>query len=236
LTTAFWFRSGSRLERPFNRVHCPAAARLRRGPRGRIRRWSAGPRWLGFREGCRARHRTRGGVVDGMWTAEQRETYRRDGGEFPSNLTDAEWDRLEPLIPAAKPGGRPRKTEMRAAMNAILYLLRTGCPWRYLPRDGLPPRPTVYTSSASSSARASGRRSGRNFMPLCASVSAALPARARACWTARRRRLADAGCDPLCRYSGSQDRDGAALVLNRLRRYRFYPDRTQAVRKAMTPF
>jgi transposase len=37
-----------------------------------------------------------------------------------------------------------RKTDMRAAMNAILYLLRTGCPWRYLPRDGFPPRSTVY--------------------------------------------------------------------------------------------
>ena len=44
----------------------------------------------------------------------------------------------------ATPGGRPRKTDMRAAMNAILYLLRTGCPWRYLPRDGFPPRSTVY--------------------------------------------------------------------------------------------
>ena len=52
--------------------------------------------------------------------------------------------RLAPLIPDAKPGGRPRKTEMRSAMNAILYLLRTGCPWRYLPRDGFPPRSTVY--------------------------------------------------------------------------------------------
>jgi transposase len=41
---------------------------------------------------------------------------------------------LEPLIPAAKPGGRPRKTDMRATPNAILYLLRTGCPWRYLPQ------------------------------------------------------------------------------------------------------
>jgi putative transposase len=51
---------------------------------------------------------------------------------------------LEPLIPKASPGGRPRKTDMRAAMNAILYLLRTGCPWRYLPRDGFPPRSTVY--------------------------------------------------------------------------------------------
>ena len=40
--------------------------------------------------------------------------------------------------------GRARKTEMRLAMNAMLYLLRTGCPWRYLPRDGFPPRSTVY--------------------------------------------------------------------------------------------
>ena len=46
---------------------------------------------------------------------------------------------LEPLIPSARPGGRPRKTDMGAPMNAILYLLRTPCPWRYLPRDGLPP-------------------------------------------------------------------------------------------------
>jgi putative transposase len=55
-----------------------------------------------------------------------------------------EWARLPPLIPPAPPGGRPRKTDMRAAMNAILYLLRTGCPWRYLPRDSFPPRSTVY--------------------------------------------------------------------------------------------
>jgi len=48
------------------------------------------------------------------------------------------------VIPTAKPGGRPRTTDMRAAMNAIFYLLRTGCPWRYLPRDGFPPRSTVY--------------------------------------------------------------------------------------------
>src|SRR6476620_5204071 len=79
-----------------------------------------------------------------MWTDKHRETYRREGGRFPSDLTDAEWARLEALIPAAAPGGRPRKTDMRAAMNALLYLLRTGCPWRYLPRDGFPPRSTVY--------------------------------------------------------------------------------------------
>jgi transposase len=63
-----------------------------------------------------------------MWTDKHRETYRREGGRFPSDLTDAEWARIEPLIPAAAPGGRPRKTDMRAATNAILYLLRTGCP------------------------------------------------------------------------------------------------------------
>ncbi len=51
---------------------------------------------------------------------------------------------MGPLIPEAKLGGRPRKTDMRSAMNAILYLLRTGWPWRYLPRDGFPPRSTVY--------------------------------------------------------------------------------------------
>jgi transposase len=75
---------------------------------------------------------------------EHRRIYRREGGGYPSDLRDAEWTRLEPLIPGATPGGRPRKTDMRAALNAILYLLRTGCPWRYLPREGFPPRSTVY--------------------------------------------------------------------------------------------
>src|SRR6266699_1399930 len=78
-----------------------------------------------------------------MWTEEHRRTYRREGEGYPSDLRDAEWARLEPLIPKASPGGRPRKTDMRAAMNAILYLLRTGCPWHYLPHDGFPPRSTV---------------------------------------------------------------------------------------------
>ena len=73
-----------------------------------------------------------------MWTEEHRRTYRREGEGYPSDLTDAEWAHLEPLIPPADPGGRPRKTDMRAAMNAIFYLLRTGCPWRYLPRGPLP--------------------------------------------------------------------------------------------------
>jgi transposase len=79
-----------------------------------------------------------------MWTEWHRKTYARVGGRYPSDMTDDEWARLEPLIPPAKPGGRPRQTNMREALNAIFYLLRTGCPWRYLPRDGFPPRSTVY--------------------------------------------------------------------------------------------
>jgi putative transposase len=79
-----------------------------------------------------------------MWTDEHRAAHEQVGSGFPSDLTDVEWERLKPLIPAAKPGGRPRETDMRQAMNAILYLLRTGCPWRYLPRDPFPPRSTVY--------------------------------------------------------------------------------------------
>ena len=79
-----------------------------------------------------------------MWTQAHRATYEQSGTALPSDLTDAQWECLAPLIPAAKPGGRPRKTDMRAAINAIFYLLRTGCPWRYLPRGLFPPRSTVY--------------------------------------------------------------------------------------------
>jgi Putative transposase of IS4/5 family (DUF4096) len=62
-----------------------------------------------------------------MWTEEQRRIYRREGDGCPSDLRDVEWARLAPLIPPALPGGPPR-TDMRAAMNAILYLLRTRLP------------------------------------------------------------------------------------------------------------
>lgn len=79
-----------------------------------------------------------------MWTEQHRKIYQRFERRYPSDMTDSEWARLEPLIPPAKPGGRPRETNMREAINAILYLLRTGCPWRYLPREGFPPRSTVY--------------------------------------------------------------------------------------------
>jgi putative transposase len=62
---------------------------------------------------------------------------------YPSDLTDAQWSLLEPWIPGARPGGRPRKTPMRAVVNAIFYLTREGCTWRALPHD-FPPWKTVY--------------------------------------------------------------------------------------------
>jgi transposase len=54
---------------------------------------------------------------------------------YPSDLTDSEWIVLEPLLPAAKPGGRPRRVDLRQIVNGIFYLLRTGCAWRYLPGE-----------------------------------------------------------------------------------------------------
>jgi putative transposase len=62
---------------------------------------------------------------------------------YPSDLTDAQWALIEPYIPPEPGGGRPRKTDVRDALDAILYLLRTGCQWRYLPRD-FPPKSTVW--------------------------------------------------------------------------------------------
>jgi len=62
--------------------------------------------------------------------------------KYPSDITDEQWKLIERLIPVY-PGGRPRKTALREVVDAIFYLLRTGCQWRYLPKD-FPPRSTVW--------------------------------------------------------------------------------------------
>lgn len=62
---------------------------------------------------------------------------------YPSDLTDREWKRIKRLIPPAKPGGRPRDTDMRLVLDGIFYVLRGGIPWRYMPRE-YPPWETVY--------------------------------------------------------------------------------------------
>jgi transposase len=75
-----------------------------------------------------------------MWTLENRAKYNRDHLRYPSDLTDDEWAYVEPLIPPAKPGGG---SDMRAVMNGVMYILSTGCQWRYLPKD-FPPYSTVH--------------------------------------------------------------------------------------------
>lgn len=62
---------------------------------------------------------------------------------YPTDVSDAEWTILEPLVPAPKPGGRPAKWTRRQILDGIYYVLRSGCPWALLPRE-YPPAKTVY--------------------------------------------------------------------------------------------
>ena len=78
-----------------------------------------------------------------MWKPDHRRTADRRGLRYPSDLTGAEWALVAPLIPPAKRGGRPRKVNVREVLNAIFYVLSTGCQWNALPSD-LPPRSTVW--------------------------------------------------------------------------------------------
>ena len=70
-----------------------------------------------------------------MWKPEHRVAADRSGLRYPSDLTDAEWRRIEPEIPPAKRGGRPREADLREVFNAICYVLSTGCQWKALPKD-----------------------------------------------------------------------------------------------------
>jgi transposase len=78
-----------------------------------------------------------------MWTKEARIRHTPCEERYPSDLTDAEWTIIAPIIPPPRQGGRHRETDMRDVMNAVRYVLRTGCQWRQLPKD-FPPRSTVY--------------------------------------------------------------------------------------------
>ena len=78
-----------------------------------------------------------------MWTADNRPRYNRDKLRYPSDLADAEWAHIEPLIPPGKPGGGKRRVAIREVINGVMYILSTGCQWRALPKD-LPPRSTVH--------------------------------------------------------------------------------------------
>jgi len=77
-----------------------------------------------------------------MWTEITRRKYEREGHRYASDLTDAEWALIEPHMPPAKRLGRPRETELRSMLDAILHIARTGCQWRMLAKE-FPPFTTV---------------------------------------------------------------------------------------------
>src|SRR5215213_1754099 len=77
------------------------------------------------------------------WTASARRQYARPAARYATDLTDAEFTLVAPHLPAPSRIGRPREVDLREVLDAIFYLLRTGCPWRLLPRE-FPPRSTVF--------------------------------------------------------------------------------------------
>lgn len=78
-----------------------------------------------------------------MWKPEHRRAAARVGLRYPSDMTEGEWALLAPLIPPAKRGGRRRGIDVREVLNAIFYVLATGCQWQALPKD-LPPKSTAH--------------------------------------------------------------------------------------------
>jgi transposase len=178
------------------------------------------------------------------WTAATRGDYVRASGTYASDVTDREWALIAPHLPAARTGGRPRSTCLRQVVNAVFYLLQTGCQWRMLPRD-FPPRSTVYGYFRAWTAagvwahvhdvlyRRSRELEGREESPTAAiidsqSVRTGAEAREMVGYDAgkrvkgRKRHLVTDMLGLVLRIevhsAGVQDRDGAALVLDRITR------------------
>ncbi len=78
-----------------------------------------------------------------MWTETTRGDYERRSRRYATDLTDEEFALIGGMLPDRKRLGRPRTTDFHEVINAILYLLRTGCQWKMLPKD-FPPSGTVY--------------------------------------------------------------------------------------------
>jgi transposase len=78
-----------------------------------------------------------------VWTSENRGRYDRSRLRYPSDLTDAEWALVGPLIPPAKRGGNKRTVDEREVVNGLMYVLSSGCQWAAIPKD-LPARSTVW--------------------------------------------------------------------------------------------
>ena len=178
------------------------------------------------------------------WTAATRGDYVRSSGMYASDVTDREWTLTAPHLPAVRPGGRPRSVCLRRLVNAVFYLLQTGCQWRMLPRD-FPPRSTVYGYFRAWIAggvwaklhdvlyRRTRDLEGREESPTAAiidsqSVKTGADAREMVGFDAgkrikgRKRHLVTDMLGLMLRVevhsAGVQDRDGAALVFDRITR------------------
>lgn len=177
-----------------------------------------------------------------VWTVVTRGDYARENGAYASDVTDREWRLIAPHLPSALLGGRPRTTLLREVVNAIFYLLQTGCQWRMLPRD-FPPRSTIYGYFRSwidggvwahvhdVLYRRCRSLEGREESPSAAvidsqSVKTGPDAREQVGYDAgkrikgRKRHLVTDMLGLMLRVevhsAGVQDRDGAALVLDRI--------------------
>jgi transposase len=115
------------------------------------------------------------------WIEIARRQYVRAGLRYASDLTDGEWVLLEPPMPPPSPIGRPRETDLRVVMDAILSMASTGCPWRQLPKD-FPPYSTVqgnfyewsrdgpFASINHTLVRAARERAGREASPTAGGI------------------------------------------------------------------
>ena len=105
---------------------------------------------------------------------------------YPSDLTSQQWAVLKPLLPPARTGGRPRKTEMRSVVNAIFYRNRNGCIWRALPHDFPPWRTVVCTNVSANVAEilstVADRFSLETTFPDCKEIVRAGQQQARFVW------------------------------------------------------
>ena len=102
-----------------------------------------------------------------MWTPEDRALV----GDFGSGqaLSDDQYRRIKPFLPPAKPGGRPRTTDMRRLLDGLFYVVRTGCQWRHVPPPpAFPPWQTIYGYfRAFLTARFESQGAGRRFRFGC---------------------------------------------------------------------
>ena len=78
-----------------------------------------------------------------MWKAETRCIYDRKGLRYPTDMTDPEWELARLFVDVAQSRSGQRRVDLREVLNAVFYILGTGCQWRALPKD-LPPRSTVH--------------------------------------------------------------------------------------------